>query len=189
MFWRKRIIRFQATTSDARLFTTWQPCIGEWNSKTPQRLPKVPPPQQHESIHHCCDLIWSLTQEFYFVLFSILHDRSSFGIARVYTCLHGELVSSPLQTLLSSNTERNPTHVPRAPWIIRHFDTTQEIAILRVRQIVRYCEWMWMVWQPRCWPASAVFEGYVYRSAIVIWNFPVSFELGRIPHILPLTSL
>ena len=44
MFWRKKIIRFQATTSDARLFTTWQPCIGEWNSMTPQRLPKVPPP-------------------------------------------------------------------------------------------------------------------------------------------------
>jgi len=28
------------------------------------------------------------------------------------TCLHGELVSSPLQTLLSSNTERNPNTDP-----------------------------------------------------------------------------
>ena len=54
--------------------------------------------------------------------------------------LRGELESSPLQTLLSSNTERSPTQIPRAPWIIRHFDELEEIAILQVNQIVRYCE-------------------------------------------------
>ena len=52
-----------------------------------------------------------------------------------------ELVPSPLRTLLSSNTERSPTQVPCAPWIIRHFDNLQKITILRVNQITRYCEW------------------------------------------------
>ena len=67
MFWRERIIRFQATTSGARLLITWQPCIHEWNSKTPQRLPKVPTPKNSKTTLKClnnmnryqgCDLIW-----------------------------------------------------------------------------------------------------------------------------------
>ena len=31
--------------------------------------------------------------------------------------------------------------VPHAPWIVGHFDGLQEMAILQVNQIMRYCEW------------------------------------------------
>ena len=31
--------------------------------------------------------------------------------------------------------------VRRAPWIVRHLDSVPESTILRVNQIVRYCEW------------------------------------------------
>ena len=157
MFWRERIIRFQATTSDARLFTTWQPCIGEWNSNTPQRLPKVAPPTT-----------WIDTSLLWFDLIAcpriiLCRILNSTWPKLVWNCpclhmLRAELESSPLQTLLSSNTERSPTQIPRAPWIIRHFDELEEIAILQVNQIVGYCEWFG---NRDADPTSAVFDGYV----------------------------
>ena len=92
MLWRQRMIRFQATTSGAHLFTTWQPCIREWNSKTPQRLPKVAPPTTW--IDTDTSLLWFDLIAYPRILLCpilILHDPSSFGIALVYTCYMGNL--------------------------------------------------------------------------------------------------
>ena len=91
-----------------------------------------------------------------------------------------------LQTILSSNIERSPTQVPRAPWIVRHFDCLQERTILQVNQIMRYCEWfshhdanplqlsLKDMYQPRLeqttWSLLPIYS-LDCRSSIKIWFF------------------
>ena len=164
--WRETMIRFQATISGARLFITWQPCIREWSSKTPQHLPKVPTPTIWIDI---IVVIWfdSLPKNSTLFIFVLVLNSSKFYVTQarlelplfthVYmgTCTitasnttflqhwakpnAGPLCTLDYKALWSSGGNHNPASQPD-------------------REI------LWMVWQPRCWPTSAVFEGYVSRQ-------------------------